>query len=87
MALAALLGALLFLLAGLALARRMASRRARARNRIAQRGEAEAVRLLEDAGYVVEGHLGRHGHAELRSARTGGTSRVPALRATRQAAP
>ena len=46
---------LVCVLAGAALARRGRGRRARARNRIAQRGEAEAVRLLERAGYAVEG--------------------------------
>lgn len=52
---AALCAMLLSLLAGFALARRAASRRSRARNRLAQRGEGEAVRLLERAGYAVEG--------------------------------
>jgi hypothetical protein len=53
--LVAAVAACLLLLAGAWLAGRARGRRARGRNRIAQRGEAEAVRLLERAGYAIEG--------------------------------
>ena len=54
-ALAVAIAVIVCLLLGAAMARGARGRRARARNRTALRGEAEAVRLLEDAGYAVEG--------------------------------
>jgi hypothetical protein len=50
-----LVGAVVCVVAGFRLAGHGASRRARGRNRVAQRGEREAIALLELAGYTICG--------------------------------